>query len=362
VQFFSDFFLNLRAKFKETFTKYIDLRSDTVTKPGEAMRKAMANAEVGDDVFGEDPTVNRLQEKVADLLAKEAALYVPSGTMSNQLALKTHTNPGDEVIVEKDSHIFNYETAAPSLLSGVQLNPVPGIRGIMTADAVEEAIRPDVYYMMPTRLVCLENTHNRGGGSIYPMTLIDEIKDVVVRHGLKYHLDGARLWNASAASGIKVSEYAKRFDSVSVCLSKGLGAPVGSVLTGTKEYISRAHRFRKIFGGGMRQAGVLAAAGLYALEHNVQRLVEDHEKAKTFAKIISESPLYDLNLDHVETNIVIFGIKPSMAVNKFISDVKSLGVLLSAGSGAKVRAVMHLDVSTDDVKKAAELLAEYRPD
>lgn len=172
------------------------MRSDTVTRPSEAMRKAMANAEVGDDVFGEDPTVNRLQEKVAELLNKEAALYVPSGTMSNQLALKTHTNPGDEVIVERESHIFNYESAAPSLLSGIQLNPVPGVRGLMTANAVEEAIRPDVYYMMPTKLVCVENTHNRGGGSIYPMKLIGEIKSVVTQYKLKSHLDGARLWNA----------------------------------------------------------------------------------------------------------------------------------------------------------------------
>jgi len=326
------------------------------------MRKAMASAEVGDDVFGEDPTVNYLQEKVVELLGKEAALYVPSGTMSNQLAVKTHTSPGDEVIVEKDSHIFNYETAAPSLLSGVQLNPVSGIRGIMTAAAVEEAIRPDVYYMMPTRLVCVENTHNRGGGSIYPMELIDQIKEVALRHKLKYHLDGARLWNAAVSTGIKVSEYAKRFDSVSVCLSKGLGAPVGSVLAGTKEYIDRAHRFRKIFGGGMRQAGILAAAGLYALEHNIQRLAEDHEKAKTFAKIISDSSLYDVNLDHVETNIIIFGITKPLTINRFIADVKSLGVLLSAGSAGKVRAVTHLDVSIEDVKKAAETLVNYRPD
>lgn len=342
--------------------RFIDLRSDTVTKPSEAMRKAMARAEVGDDVFGEDPTVNRLQEKVAELLGKEAALYVPSGTMSNQLALKTHTNPGDEVIVEKDSHIFNYETAAPSLLSGVQLNPVPGTRGLMTAAAVEEAIRPEVYYMMPTKLVCVENTHNRGGGTIYPMTLIDEIKDVAARHKLKYHLDGARLWNASVATGTEVSEYARRFDSVSVCLSKGLGAPVGSVLASTKEFINRAHRFRKIFGGGMRQVGILAAAGLYALEHNIQRLADDHEKAKTLAKVLQESPLYELDLKDVETNIVIFGIKQGLSIDKFISDLKSLGVLLSAGSAGKVRAVTHLDVSMADVKKAAGILVRYRVD
>ena len=338
------------------------MRSDTVTKPSDAMRKAMAQAEVGDDVFGEDPTVNRLQEKVAELLGKEAALYVPSGTMSNQLALKTHTNPGDEVIVERDSHIFNYESAAPSLLSGIQVNPIQGSRGLMAATAVEEAIRPDTNYMMPTKLVCVENTHNRGGGTIYPMKLIDEIKNIVVQHNLKYHLDGARLWNASVATGIKVSEYAKRFDSVSVCLSKGLGAPCEFVLNGTKEYIARAHRFRKIFGGGMRQAGVLAAAGLYALDHNVQRLAEDHEKAKAFAKIVSESPLYNVNPDHVETNIIIFGIKPPLTVNKFIADMQSIGILLSAGSAGKVRAVTHLDVSMEDVKKAAEQMAKYRTD
>ncbi len=320
----------------------------------------MASAEVGDDVFGEDPTVNRLQEKVADLLGKESGLFVPSGTMSNQLALKTHTNPGDEVIVEKDSHIFNYETAAPSLLSGVQLNPVPGVRGLMTSQAVEEAIRPEDYYMMPTRLVCVENTHNRGGGSIYPMNLISDIKQVTVRHNLKYHLDGARLWNASVATGIKVSDYAKFFDSVSVCLSKGLGAPVGSVLTGTKEFIDRAHRFRKIFGGGMRQVGVLAAAGLYALENNVDRLAEDHEKAKAFARILCESQFYEVNLDHVETNIIIFGVRPPLTMNKLLADMKTSGVLLSAGSAGKVRAVTHLDVSMKDVKKAAETLVKYR--
>ncbi|MGO9482777.1 MAG: low-specificity L-threonine aldolase [Candidatus Kryptoniota bacterium] len=338
------------------------MRSDTVTKPDDEMRKAMAAAEVGDDVFGEDPTVNRLQEIVAELLGKESALFVPSGTMSNQLALKTHTNPGDEVIVERESHIFNYETAAPSLLSGIQLNPVPGVRGVMTAAAVEEAIRPDLYYMMPTRLICVENTHNRGGGSIYPIKVIDEIKDVASRHKLKYHLDGARLWNASVATGIKVSEFAKRFDSVSVCLSKGLGAPVGSVLAGTKEYIDRARRFRKIFGGGMRQAGVLAAAGLYAMEHNVKRLAEDHEKAKVLAKVLSESPLYEINIDHVETNILIFGIKLFSNVNKFIADMKALGILLSAGSAGKVRAVTHLDVSLEDVKRAAETLVKYHAD
>ncbi len=343
-------------------TDYIDLRSDTVTKPSAGMRKAMADAEVGDDVFGEDPTVNRLQEKVAGLLGKEAGLYVASGVMSNQLALKSHTNPGDEVIVERDSHIFNYETAAPALLSGIQLNPVPGMRGLMTAEDVEESIRPEVYYMMPTRLVCLENTHNRGGGTIYPLALIGKIREVAARHNLKYHLDGARLWNASVATGIKVSEYAKHFDSVSVCLSKGLGAPVGSVLTGTREYIDRARRFRKIFGGGMRQAGIIAAAGLYALENNIDRLSEDHEKAKTFAGMIANSKQFEINVDYVETNIVIFGLKPPIRMDQFIGDAKSAGVLLSAGTAGKVRAVMHMDVSLEKVRKAAETLLKYRVD
>ena len=341
-------------------TDYVDLRSDTVTKPGEEMRRVMASAEVGDDVFGEDPTVNRLQETVAEMLGKESGLYVPSGVMSNQVAIKTHTTPGEEVIVEKDSHIFNYETGAPALLSGVQLNPVPGVRGIMTPKDVEDAIRPDSYYMVPTRLICVENTHNRGGGSLYPMKLIEEIRAVAVRHGLKYHLDGARLWNASVATGIKVSEYARHFDSVSVCLSKGLGAPVGSVLTGTKEYIERARRFRKIFGGGMRQAGILAAAGLYALKRNFTRLAEDHEKAKTFATILRDSSMYEVNVDHVETNIIIFGIKHPISVDKFIAEAKALGVLVSAGSAGKLRAVTHLDVSMAQVKKAAEMLANYK--
>lgn len=338
----------------------IDLRSDTVTRPSEEMRKAMASAEVGDDVFGEDPTVNLLQEKIADLLGKEAGLFMVSGVMSNQVALKTHTVPGDEVIVERESHIFNYETGAPSLLSGVQLNPIVGTRGIIEASQVEMAIRPAIYYMMPTKLVCLENTHNRGGGTIYPLEKIAEIEKVVRQHNLKFHLDGARLWNASVASGIPLREYARYFDSVSVCLSKGLGAPVGSVLAGTREYISLARRFRKVFGGGMRQAGILAAAGLYAIEHNFMRLSEDHENAKMFARIIAESPRIEVDVDNVDTNIVIFKyVSDRISMEHFISDMKRDGVLLSAGSAGKVRAVTHLDVSREQVKIAAEKIARY---
>ena len=258
----------------------IDLRSDTVTKPSKEMRQAMLDAPVGDDVYGEDPTVNLLQQKVAELLGKPAALYVPSGVMANQLAVKLHTQPGDEVIVEKDSHIFNYETVAPSILSGVQLHTIEGQRGVLRAEQLAPAVRPPAYYMPRTTLICLENTHNRAGGTVYPIEEIKRIRDFARALGIKLHLDGARLWNASVATGITPREYAQYFDTISVCFSKGLGAPVGSALVGSEDAIQRARRFRKIFGGGMRQAGIIAAGALYALEHNVNRLKEDHDKAR----------------------------------------------------------------------------------
>ena len=247
----------------------IDLRSDTVTRPSAGMREAMQRAEVGDDVFGEDPTVRKLQERVAGLLGKEAALYVPSGTMGNQLCIKVHTLPGDEVIAERGSHVFNFETAGAAFLSSVQIHPVEGQRGVLGIEEVRQAVRPKLYYMPRTRLVCVENTHNRAGGTITPLESLAALSAFARGEGLKPHLDGARLWNACAATGTAPSAYAAHADSVSVCLSKGLGAPVGSVIAGTKEFIEEARHYRKIFGGGMRQAGVIAAAGLYALEHNV---------------------------------------------------------------------------------------------
>ena len=246
--------------------QFIDLRSDTVTKPTPEMRKAMAKAEVGDDVFGEDPTINALQDKVAGILGKEKAIFVPSGTMANQLAIKAHTQPGDEVILEATSHPYNFEGGAGAVLSGVQFYCLNGLRGIVEASQVEAAIRPLDHHFPVTRLVCLENTHNRGGGSIYPLKTLAEVSRLARSKNLSIHLDGARLWNASVASGIKPKEYARWADSVSVCLSKGLGAPVGSLVAGSAVFIDRVHRFRKMFGGGMRQAGILAAAGLYALE------------------------------------------------------------------------------------------------
>ncbi|MCF7904108.1 MAG: threonine aldolase family protein, partial [Candidatus Marinimicrobia bacterium] len=247
----------------------IDLRSDTVTKPSAEMRKVMYDAEVGDDVYGEDRLMNELQNRVADMLNKEAALFVPSGTMSNQLAIRSHTKPGDELICEYNSHIFNYEGGGPALLSGVQVHPLYGDFGILNIDQIKAAVRPDDHHFAATGLIALENTHNRAGGVVYPLPVIEAISNFAKTNGIRTHLDGARLMNAVIASGLDPAAYADQFDSVSLCLSKGLGAPIGSILSGSAEFIDTAHRFRKVFGGGMRQVGSLAAAGLYALAHHV---------------------------------------------------------------------------------------------
>jgi Threonine aldolase len=333
--------------------KYIDLRSDTVTKPSAAMRQAMANADVGDDVFGEDPTILALQEKVAALLGKEKALYVPSGVMGNQLSIKAQTEPGDEIICEQDAHIFNYETAGPSLISSVQVKTIPGVRGVIHAEQLTAAMRPKVYYMPRSRMICLENTHNRSGGTIYPLDEIKRIFAFARSHEMVMHLDGARLWNASVATGIHPKEYAKYFDSVSVCFSKGLGAPVGSAVAGTVEMIERVHKWRKVYGGGMRQAGIIAAGALYALEHNVERLKEDHEKATFFAEKISLLPKLSIDMETVQTNIIIINIEKSgMQPDEIIALLKSKGVLVTLGSYNSIRAVMHLDVSMEQVQQA----------
>jgi threonine aldolase len=278
----------------------IDLRSDTVTKPSEEMKKAMMMAELGDDVYGEDPTVNELQEYTADLLGKEAALFVPSGTMSNQIGIKINTNDGDEIIAESESHIYYYETAAPSLISRVQFRLIESERGEMNPEKVRAAIRPDVYYFPRTSMLCVENTHNRHGGSVISLENIKQLKRIAIENNLAFHLDGARLWNASAATGISEADYVKDFDTVSVCLSKGLGAPVGSVLVGTKEKINRALKWRKILGGGMRQAGMLAAAGLFALKENRKLLTQDHINAKAFANVIAQCEHLHIDIDRVK--------------------------------------------------------------
>jgi len=331
----------------------VDLRSDTVTKPTAGMREAMARAEVGDDVFGEDPTVNRLQETVAELLGKEAALFVPSGTMSNQIAIKCHTQPGDEVILERDSHSFHYEGGGPALLSGVQLHPLPGERGVITAAQVAAAVRPGDHHYPRSRLVCLENTHNRAGGTIFPLEAIGEIRQVADRHGLRMHLDGARLWNAAVATGISEREFAAPFDSVSVCLSKGLGAPVGSLLVGSREFIHLAHRYRKVFGGGMREVGILAAAGLYALAHHRQRLADDHRRARRLAEALAELPGASVDLESVQTNMVFVDVGPSgMEAAEVVAKVREQGVLCLALGPSVIRLVTHLDVDDEGVERA----------
>jgi threonine aldolase len=334
----------------------IDLRSDTVTKPSQQMRQAMYQAEVGDDVFKEDPTVNKLEEYTAELLGKEAALFVSSGVMGNQICLNVLTNPGDEVICEKDAHIFNYESGSPAKLSGIQLLPVEGKRGMLTIDQIEPLIRPaSAYYMPRTKVITVENTHNRAGGTIWNIQNIIELKQLANKYNLYYHLDGARIWNASVETGISVKEYASHFDTVSCCLSKGLGAPVGSIIVGTKDFIKEAYRVRKSWGGGMRQAGILAAAGLYALLNNIERLKEDHLNAKYLAQKISDHPNLQIDIDSVQTNIVLF--KPlKLSVEEGIRKCREEGLLLSVGKVDLIRAVTHLNISHNDIKKAVDII------
>jgi threonine aldolase len=315
------------------------------------MRKAMSEAEVGDDVFGEDPTVNALQERVARLLGKEAALFVPSGTMANQLAIKSHTQPGEEVIIEATSHPYNFEGGGGAALSGIQFHCLKGSRGILDASQIEEAIRPDDHHFPVTRLVCLENTHNRGGGTIYPIEKMAEIYRLMKSKGLLVHLDGARLWNASAATGISLHEYGQWADSVSVCLSKGLGAPIGSLVAGSKAFMDRVHRFRKMFGGGMRQVGIIASAGLYALDHHLDRLKEDHQNAKRLAVGLKEMKGVSLDPKHVETNIVIFDVTETGKTALQIAEaMKGHSVLIHAFGKTQIRLVTHLDVTEEDIE------------
>jgi len=332
----------------------IDLRSDTVTVPTDGMRKAMARAEVGDDVYGEDPTVNRLQDMAAALLSKRFALFVPSGTMANQLAIRSHTQPGQEVIVESTSHIVRYEQGAAGALAGVQLHWVPGERGIITAEQVEAAIRPNDPHSIPTGLICLENTHNAGGGTIYPLSTIEKIRAVASNHGIPMHLDGARLMNAVAATTIPPASYAQHFETVSMCLSKGLGAPVGSLLlSSNQQIIERARRFRRMYGGAMRQAGILAAAGIYALEHHVARLTDDHTHAKKLARLLQQIPSVQIAPQHVETNIVIFEVTGQRRTPaEIVAALKEYGVLINPIGGLSYRAVTHLNISLKQIEEA----------
>lgn len=335
----------------------IDLRSDTVTQPTDAMRKAMARAEVGDDVYGEDPTVNRLQDMAAALLGKRAALFVPSGTMANQLAIRIHTQPGQEVIVESKAHIVRYEQGAAGALAGVQLHWVAGDRGIMTAEQVEAAIRPKDPYNIPTGLICLENTHNSGGGTIYSLSTIEKIRTIATKHRIPMHLDGARLFNAVAATTLPAATYAQHFETVSFCLSKGLGAPAGSLLASSDtQLIERARRFRRMYGGAMRQSGILAAAGIYALEHHVTRLKEDHDHAKKLARALQQIPAIRIAAQQVETNIVIFDIpEHRLTPADIVVQLKQQGVLIHAIGGRSFRAVTHLNISSKQIDEAADI-------
>lgn len=331
--------------------RLIDLRSDTITRPTPAMRRAMAEAEVGDDVFGDDPTVQRLETRVAELLGKEAAMFVPSGTMANQIAVRLHTQPGDEIIVEAQAHLYYYEAGGPAALSGVMCRCLPGRRGVFSGAELEAALRPADVHFSPTRLVCVENTHNRGGGKVWVLPEVIEIAAAARRHGLALHLDGARLWNASVATGVAELDYAAPFDTVNVCFSKGLGAPVGSALAGTRDVIQRARRVRKLFGGAMRQAGIIAAGALHALEHHRARLADDHAHARRLATALAPLPTLTVNPTEVETNILRIGVAPGQAP-ALAARLHAQGVWMLATGPDTLRAVTHLDVSAEEIEEA----------
>jgi threonine aldolase len=340
-------------------TDRIDLRSDTVTLPSVPMRQAMAEAEVGDDQYGEDPSVNRLQDEVAALLGTEAALFLPSGTMANQVALRTLTRPGDDVLVPTEAHVVLHETGAAAANSGVQLSAI-GSGGIYDADDVAAAIKPPGHiFYPPTTLLVAENTHNRAGGVVFPADALRAALAIAREHGLHAYLDGARLLNASVASGSPAAELAAGFDLVSLSLSKGLGAPAGSMLAGSREVIGRAHRYRRMAGGAMRQAGILAAAGSYALAHNVERLAEDHANASLLADELLRGDDIEIDLATVQTNIIVFTLVDRRGVpdaSTFVERCRERGVLLNAFGPRTVRAVTHLDVTADQVRAAAKVM------
>ena len=336
----------------------IDLRSDTVTKPTPKMLEAMMQAKVGDDVYDEDETVNALEEKIAKLFGKEKALFFPSGTMANQTAIKLHTNPGDQVICDKYAHIFNYEGGGASFNSGVSCKLIDGNRGMFTAKQVEEAISPPDFYHSPlTRLVEIENTTNKGGGACWDFDEILKIKSLCKTHNLGFHLDGARLWNALVVKEETTEQYGKAFDTISVCLSKGLGCPVGSVLVGDKAIMENAIRIRKILGGGMRQVGFLAAAGLYALDNNIERLSEDHKKAKYIAELLQQSN-YVKNVESVETNIVIFELYEDTS-EKFLKSLSDNKILITNMGNNKLRMVTHLEITDNEVDMLENVIKSF---
>jgi threonine aldolase len=333
----------------------IDLRSDTFTKPSPGMLECMFKASVGDDVFGEDPSVNKLEDMTAQLFGMESALFCPSGTMTNQIGIKCHTQPGDEVICEKMSHVYIYEGGGIAFNSGSQVKALEGDRGRITALQIEEAINPDDPHKARTSLISLENTANRGGGSCYEFADFQLIKEVCLKNKLGFHLDGARLWNALVAKNETPKQYGALFDSISVCLSKGLGTPVGSLLLGKQDFIKKARRVRKVFGGGMRQAGYLAAAGIYAIENNISRLEEDHHHAKKIAEALIKKNFVG-KIMPVETNIIIFEVMDSYTPNELCVHLKKEDILCLPISATQVRMVTHLDINATMVKKLIQVI------
>jgi threonine aldolase len=335
----------------------VDLLSDTVTRPTKAMRQFMCEAEVGDEQTFEDPTVNTLQEMVAELLGKEAALFLPSGTMCNEIAMRVHCRPGDEMIVHRTAHPIHFEAGGPAALAGVNVSALDGARGQYDENAVTAAIRPDSRYMPKSSLLWVEQTSNLGGGSIWPLARIAAVTDLARRHGMRTHLDGARLMNAVVASGVAAREYAKAFDSAWIDFSKGLGAPVGAALAGSREFIAQAWRLKQQMGGAMRQAGIIAAGGVYALRRHVNRLAEDHVNARRLAEGLSKLPGVALDPASVETNIVIFELKGAVDAKRVLAGLLARGVRMGAMGPRTVRAVTHLDVSAPQIERALEAAA-----
>ncbi|OMP30616.1 low specificity L-threonine aldolase [Mangrovimonas sp. DI 80] len=323
----------------------VDLRSDTVTKPTPEMMEAMMAAKVGDDVFREDPTVLELEERIASMFGKSSALFFPSGSMANQVAIKLHTNPSEQVICDKYAHIYNYEAGGASFHSGVSCKLIDGYRGMFTANQVKEAINPPQYYYSHTSLVEIENTTNKGGGACWDFKELERIKEVCNENQLGYHLDGARLWNALVAKEESTQQYGGLFDTISVCLSKGLGCPVGSVLVGDADIMEHAIRYRKLFGGNMRQVGFLAAAGLFALDHHIERLQEDHDKAKEIGAVLKELPVIK-SIEPIETNIVIFELNSGVEEEVFVNALKEKNIHIIGMGGGKLRIVTHLDYTS----------------
>jgi len=337
----------------------VDLRSDTVTRPTPEMRKAMFEAEVGDDVYGEDPTINRLEQRAAEIFGREAAIFVPTGSMGNQIAIKIHTRPGQEIICEERGHIFNYEMATLASFSGCLVRPIYAEGGILRWEQIKKKIAGKTYYLAQTGLISLENTHNMAGGTVYPTEVAEDICEEAHAVGLPVHLDGARVFNAATALGKPVSEITKMFDSIMFCLSKGLGAPVGSLLVGSRDFIDQARKYRKALGGGMRQAGILAAAGLIALEKMPARLHEDHANAKFLASQLAKLPGIAVDLPSVQTNIVVVDVSGTgMSGVDFIRRVSEQGLLIGSGFGDMVRFVTHMDVNRAACERALEVVRE----